>query len=258
MRAKPYSEVVIGGVRIARLTRAAAAQLVAGDCLAARGTAANPRLMFTANGHSISRAASDREYRALVDAADMVRADGQSVVMASKFTRSPIPERSATTDFIHDAAAAAQTHGLRFYLLGASEEINARAAAILEKSYPGLIIAGRRDGYFRRADEEAICAAINAARPDVIWVGLGVPLEQRFAVRNKHRLNAGWLVTCGGCLNFVAGDYKRAPKWMQETGLEWLHRLARDPQRLFWRYAISNPHALYLMLTRSRAVEPAL
>jgi len=258
MRAKPYSEVVIGGIRIARLTRTAAAALMVEDCFAARATGAQPKIIFTANGNSISRAASDREYRALVDAADMIRADGQSVVMASKFTRSPIPERSATTDFIHDAAAAARTHGLRFYLLGASEAVNLRAAAILEKSYPGLIIAGRRDGYFRRADEEAICAAINEARPDVIWVGLGVPLEQRFAVRNKHRLNAGWLVTCGGCLNFVAGDYKRAPKWMQEAGLEWLHRLAHNPRRLFWRYAVSNPHALYLMLTRSRAVEPAV
>ncbi len=68
-----------------------------------------------------------------------------------------------------------------------------------------------------------------------------------------HRLKAGWLVTCGGCFNFAAGDYARAPGWMQGAGLEWLYRLAREPRRLFWRYAVSNPRALYLMLSRTVA-----
>ena len=85
----------------------------------------------------------------------------------------------------------------------------------------------------------------------MIWVGLGVPFEQAFAVRNKRRLKGGWLVTAGGCFNFVAGDYTRAPQWMQHAGLEWLYRLSREPRRLFWRYAVTNPHAIYLMLTRS-------
>ena len=69
----------------------------------------------------------------------------------------------------------------------------------------------------------------------MIWVGLSVPLEYEFAVRNKDRLKAGWLVTCGGCFNFVTGAYRRAPQWMQQAGLEWLFRLAREPKRLFWR-----------------------
>ena len=67
--------------------------------------------------------------------------------------------------------------------------------------------------------------------PDVIWVGLSVPLEYEFAVRNRGRLKAGWLVTCGGCFNFITGAYKRAPRWMQAIGLEWLHRLCREPKR---------------------------
>ena len=87
----------------------------------------------------------------------------------------------------------------------------------------------------------------------MLWVGLGVGLEYAFCVRNKHRLNAGWLVTCGGCFNFVTGDYSRAPDWMQSAGLEWLYRVAREPRRLFWRYAITNPRAFWLILTRSGA-----
>jgi exopolysaccharide biosynthesis WecB/TagA/CpsF family protein len=256
MGAKPYSEVVIGGLRTACLSRAGMIAQMLDDCLEARETAAPPRLIFTSNGHSISLAASDREFRRLLDAADMIHADGQPVVMASKLTRTPIPERTATTDFIHDAAAAARVHALRFYLLGATEEINASAAEILGAEYPGLVIAGRRNGYFGRQEEPAICDAINEARADVIWVGLGVPFEQAFAVRNKHRLRGGWLVTAGGCFNFVAGDYRRAPQWMQNAGLEWAYRLWREPRRLFWRYAVTNPHAIWLMLTRSRQRKP--
>jgi N-acetylglucosaminyldiphosphoundecaprenol N-acetyl-beta-D-mannosaminyltransferase len=252
MATKPYPEVIIGGLRTACLSRAGMIAQMLDDCFTARETRAHPRLIFTSNGHSISLAASNAEFRRLLNAADMIHADGQPVVMASKLTRAPIPERTATTDFIHDAAAAARVHGLRFYLLGATEEINARAAEILARTYPGLVVAGRRNGYFHRAEEPAICDAINAAHADVIWVALGVPFEQAFAVRNKRRLTGGWLVTAGGCFNFVAGDYKRAPEWMQRAGLEWLYRLLREPRRLFWRYAVTNPHAIWLMLTKSR------
>ena len=82
---------------------------------------------------------------------------------------------------------------------------------ILAQTYPGLQIVGRRHGYFSRLEEDDICDEINLTRPDVIWVGLSVPLEYEFAVRNRGRLKAGWLVTCGGCFNFVTGAYARAP-----------------------------------------------
>ncbi|HEY1637884.1 MAG TPA: WecB/TagA/CpsF family glycosyltransferase, partial [Rhizomicrobium sp.] len=85
----------------------------------------------------------------------------------------------------------------------------------------------------------------------------------QFCVRNRHRLNAGWIVTCGGCFNFITGGYARAPRWMQASGVEWLYRLLRDPQRLFWRYAVTNPLAIFALLTKtgtsvaSNAVESA-
>ncbi|MBV9911020.1 MAG: WecB/TagA/CpsF family glycosyltransferase, partial [Sinobacteraceae bacterium] len=159
--------------------------------------------------------------------------------------------RSATTDFIHDAATAAAANGLSFFLLGGSERVNGRCAAALMEPYRELRIAGRHDGFFRREDEEAICQAINASSADVLWVGLGVPLEYEFCVRNRHRLNVGWIVTCGGCFNFIVGDYRRAPGWMQACSLEWLYRLLREPRRLFWRYAVTNPLALFALLTRT-------
>jgi exopolysaccharide biosynthesis WecB/TagA/CpsF family protein len=249
-----YREVDVGGVKTACISRSQMTELMVGDCLAARTHEREAKLIFASNGHAIAMCAQDPEFRRQFEAASLVHADGQPVVFASKWmTEAPIPERSATTDFIHDAAAAAAKSGLKFYLLGGTEEANARCAEILVETYPGLQIVGRRNGYFKPDAEAEICDRINRSGADVVWVGLGVPLEYSFCVRNRDRLKAGWIVTCGGCFNFVTGDYARAPEWMQENGLEWVYRLAREPRRLFWRYAVTNPVAIFKILTRTRA-----
>ena len=248
-----YGEVVVGGLKTVRLSRRELALLMVRDCLTARRTpGAQPRTVFAANGHAVALAATNPQFQKMFDDADIVHADGQALVFASRLlTKTPIAERSATTDFIHDAAAAAIRHGLRFFLFGATEEVNAGAAKVLAELYPDLEIAGRRHGYFSPDEEDEICAEINASGADVVWMGLSVPLEYEFATRNKDRLDAGWIVTCGGCFNFVSGDYVRAPAWMQAAGLEWLHRLMRDPKRLLKRYAVTNPIALAMLIART-------
>jgi len=253
-----WGDVTVGGLRTACVSRDGLAQQMLLDCLDARDNPnARPKLVFASNGHAIALAAQDEAFRFTFEQADIIHADGQAAVFASRLlTRTPIPERSATTDFIHDAARIAAQHGLRFFLLGATEEANAETARVLRETYPGLQIVGRRHGYFGRDEEDELCDEINLTLPDVIWVGLSVPLEYEFAVRNKTRLRAGWLVTCGGCFNFVTGAYKRAPQWMQTAGLEWLFRLVREPKRLFWRYAVTNPLAIFLLLTRTNGGRP--
>ena len=116
-----YGDVMVGGIKTARIGRTGLAQLMLADCLAARVSQAHPKLVFASNGHAIAMAAQDRKFHDTFTQADLVHADGQAVVFASRLANAPIPERSATTDFIHDAAALAATHGLRFYLLGATE-----------------------------------------------------------------------------------------------------------------------------------------
>jgi N-acetylglucosaminyldiphosphoundecaprenol N-acetyl-beta-D-mannosaminyltransferase len=247
-----YDRVTVGGLRTDCLSRRQLGNLMVGDCLAARGGRRAPRLVFASNGHAVAMAALHKTFRDTFIKADLVHADGEPIVAASKlFTATPVPERSATTDFLFDAAKRAGEHGLKFYLLGSTEEINGRAAETVKTA--GVEIAGRRNGYFHRDDEEAICEAINASGADVLWVGLGVPFEYEFCLRNKSRLKVGWVVTCGGCFNFAAGDYKRAPDWMQKNGLEWLYRLLREPRRLFWRYAVTNPVAVAMLLFRTGA-----
>lgn len=255
-----YAEIMLGGLKTACLTRDAMTRMMLADCLAARRTDIHPpKLVFASNGHAIALSHQDKNFAATFAQADIIHSDGQAAVFASRLlTKTPVPERSATTDFIHDAAKAGAEHGLRFFLLGATEEANAESARILSETYPGLQIVGRLHGYFSEYEEDEIVDEINLTQPDVIWVGLSVPREYEFAVRNKYRLKAGWLVTCGGCFNFVTGAYTRAPEWMQATGLEWLYRLAREPKRLFWRYAVTNPLAVFLLLTRtSSSVEEA-
>jgi N-acetylglucosaminyldiphosphoundecaprenol N-acetyl-beta-D-mannosaminyltransferase len=252
-----YNHVVVGGIDTACVSRGQMGRLMVGDCLAARGGKRAPKLVFASNGHAIAMAAVDPLFRSRFAQADLIHADGGPVVFASKLlTSTPVPERSATTDFLFDAAAEAEANGLKFYLLGSTEEINARAADALRKSNPDIAIAGRRNGYFTREEEERICEEINASGADVLWVGLGLPLEYEFCLRNKARLKLGWIVTCGGCFNFAAGDYARAPHWMQKTGLEWLHRLLHEPGRLFWRYLITNPVAIAKLLFDTASLNP--
>jgi exopolysaccharide biosynthesis WecB/TagA/CpsF family protein len=249
-----YRRITVGGVKTDCVSRQQMGRLMVGDCLAARGGQRTAKLVFAANGHAVAMAGTDSKFRDKFHKADIVHADGAPVVFASKvLTDAPIPERSATTDFLHDAAKMAEVHGLTFFLLGATEAVNSACAKRLSADYPNLKIAGRRDGYFEPEEEDALINEINISGADVLWVGLGVPLEYDFCLRHRDRLKPGWIVTCGGCFNFAAGTYVRAPAWMQRAGLEWLYRLWREPRRLFWRYAVTNPLAIFLLLTRTRA-----
>lgn len=245
--------VVVGGIETVCLSRSELTQMMVEDCRRAR-RGASCKLVFDLNGHAVALSRSDASFRRDLGKADIVHADGQPIVIASRLlTRTPIPERSATTDFFHDAAAAAENADLRFYLLGATEEVNKACEEMMRIQYPGLQIVGRHHGYFSPSAEEALCEEINALDVDVVWVGLGKPNEQAFCTRNADRLKVGWVVTCGGCFNYITGNYSRAPQWMQAAGLEWLFRMSASPKQFTWRYLTTNPVAMYLLLTQTRS-----
>jgi N-acetylglucosaminyldiphosphoundecaprenol N-acetyl-beta-D-mannosaminyltransferase len=246
--------LVVGGVRVAPLSRSDICSIIADECRRLRAklrSSWTTRLLFSANGQVLSLVARNPEFREALQQADLVHADGQAIVFASR--RIPghsIPERSATTDLIHDLSRTALDEGLSFFLLGGDEDLNVRCARTLERLYTGLVIAGRRNGYFDRSQEPEVCEEINASGADIVWVGLGKPEEQLFSVRNRGALHAAWAITCGGAFNFVTGDYRRAPHWMQSAGLEWLFRAMTSPT-LLWRYATTNPHAALLLATKT-------
>jgi N-acetylglucosaminyldiphosphoundecaprenol N-acetyl-beta-D-mannosaminyltransferase len=142
------------------------------------------------------------------------------------------------------------------FLLGATTRVIDEAVLRIRGLYPELEVAGHASGYLRRdGDEERIIEVINAAHPDILWLGLGVPAEQAFAVRNRSRLRVGLIKTSGGLFDYISGKNARAPAWMQRTGLEWAFRAYLEPRRLAGRYLATNPHALFLLLTRTTVGE---
>lgn len=240
----------IGGVPAAIVSEKELVLRMVENCQQNRaGNLGRPVVVADTNGQAISMADSDPAYLRTIEATDIVHADGQFIIWLSRlFGGKAIPERTATTDFIHAAAKAAAENGLRFFILGGSEDINRLCAERLAEVYPGLAIAGRRNGYFEASEEAAVLEMIRDSGADVLWVGLGKPKEQHFALRAREVLGCAWIVTCGGCFNFVAGDYRRAPAWMRRFGLEWLHRMATGPRYLVRRYLVTIPHALWLVL----------
>ncbi len=252
----PFSPrtVTVGGLKTAILTRQGLAEIMVRDCLRARevGEAWRPRLVFSSNGQGIVLAARDPDFAKAMAQADIVHADGMSVVFASRLLGADaLPERIATTDFIFDACDAAERHGLSFYFLGGREEDNLRAVEWVKSWYPRVKIAGRHHGYFSDTEIDRIIEGIAAAKPDVLWVGLGKPRQEYFALRLRDRLpGLGWIKTCGGMFDYYSGRSARAPLWMQKSGLEWVFRALQEP-RLAWRYLTTNLAAAYLLLTRT-------
>lgn len=253
MKRPEFLSVQLGGLPVAVIDRATSADLMVELALARRGSGLAPVYVTSANGEVLSVSSRQAEIRALFTAADLIHADGMPMVWASQFLCSRgLPERVATTDLFHDVAARAANSGATFYLLGATADVVARAERNVRRLYPDLQIVGARHGYVRPDEEAEVVEAVNAAHPDMLWVSMGVPREQAFVVRNRARLTGVGLVkTSGGLFDFLAGDKSRAPAWMQAAGLEWLYRLHLEPRRLFLRYALTSPHALFLLVTRS-------
>jgi N-acetylglucosaminyldiphosphoundecaprenol N-acetyl-beta-D-mannosaminyltransferase len=214
-----------------------------------RRDAERPIFSTSVNGQVVSNCALDREIAQLFRSADSINADGQPIVTLSRLLcRTPLPARVATTDLFPIVARLAAEAGATFYMLGASEDVNRAAVERTLAAHPRLRIVGRRNGYFSRHEEPAIVAEIVRLAPDILWVALGAPLEQQFCARNLTALRGvGIVKTSGGLFDFLALAKPRAPLWMQRLGFEWLFRMMVEPRRLFLRYLITNPHALFVL-----------
>jgi N-acetylglucosaminyldiphosphoundecaprenol N-acetyl-beta-D-mannosaminyltransferase len=235
------------GVPVANLAERAVVDRVLAEIRSGRGG-----WIVTPNVDILRQLDRRSELRALVGEADLVVADGMPLVWASRLQGTPLPERVAGSRLIWSLTAAAADVGATAYLVGGAPGVADRAAEALAAHAPGLIVAGthcppfgfERDAAARAAMEQAIVAA----RPDIVFCGLGFP-KQEFVIRDlRPRLPSAWFVGCGASINFVAGAVRRAPEWMQASGLEWLHRLASEPRRLFARYIVHDlPFAVRLL-----------
>lgn len=195
----------------------------------------------TANTDFLINALADPELRHILRIADLVVPDGMPLVWAARLLRSPLPERVTGADLVPAIAALAARQGYRLYLLGARPDVARRARARLEAENPGLQIAGCLSPPAQPLafmEHEAILRDIERAQPDILLVAFGNPKQEKWIHMHRARLRA--VPVCmgvGGTFDFLAGETVRAPLWMQRAGLEWLHRMAHDPRRLWRRYA---------------------
>ena len=182
----------------------------------------------------------DAAMREITARCDLVTADGQAVVWASRVLGDPLPERVAGIDLMHGLFARAESSGKSVYILGARAEVLERAVAELRRRHPRLRIAGHRHGYFSPDEEAEVAAAIRAAEPDFLFVAMSSPRKEYFLGRHGPSLGAVFAMGVGGAIDVMAGETRRAPRWMQRLGLEWLYRLLQEPGRLLRRYATTN------------------
>jgi N-acetylglucosaminyldiphosphoundecaprenol N-acetyl-beta-D-mannosaminyltransferase len=195
------------------------------------------------------------ELHSLVGEADLVVADGMPLLWASRLQGVPLPERVAGSSLIHTLSGAAARTGASVFLLGGDPGVAELAAARLRADNPGLAIAGTHCPPLGFERDPALLggieSAVRAAQPDIVFVALGFPKQERLIQRLRGMFPSTWFVSVGVSFSFVGGELRRAPKWMQRTGLEWVHRLAQEPRRLARRYIVDGIPFLLRVLAAS-------
>jgi N-acetylglucosaminyldiphosphoundecaprenol N-acetyl-beta-D-mannosaminyltransferase len=249
-----WRRIRIGDLPVVVANRIETARVMVDESLRRRGLWRYPAYLTSTNGEVTYRCAVDESERSLFLQADAIHADGMPHVFVSRLRCGiALPERVATSDLFDDVACEAQAKGASMFMLGATELANATATRHVKNKFPRLKLVGHRSGFFKNDDDEIrVCGQIAELAPDILWVSMGVPREQHFIVRHRHRLTSvGVIKTSGGLFDFLAGFKPRAPVWMQDAGLEWVWRACLEPKRLGWRYLKTNPLALYLLLAKS-------
>lgn len=198
------------------------------------------------NAAKIVKMRDDSDLRGDVASSDLLNADGMAIVWAARMLGRHLPERVAGIDLMEGLLSACEENGFRPYILGARQDVLDRALAVIEARHPKLQLAGSRNGYFTQDEEPAIVAAINASAADCLFVAMPTPRKERFNARNRAALTPSFIMGVGGSVDVIAGHVSRAPLWMQDAGLEWLHRLLQEPRRMFRRYAVTN--TLFVLL----------
>ncbi|GAA0500523.1 acetyl-mannosamine transferase [Paractinoplanes deccanensis] len=253
MTIEAFDRVHLDGTGIDRITEAEVVAVVREALTRGRGGR-----IITPNVDILRRAQGDAECRRHLNDADLIVADGMPLVWASRLGGRPLPERVAGSSLIWSLSEGLGRDRRSVYVIGgapakANEKDGAtRAADRLAAECPGLRIAGTLCPPFGFDNDpllyEDFCAKVADARPDLVFVGLGYPKQERMITRLRATLPQSWFIGCGAAVNFVAGDVDRAPRWMQRTGLEWAHRLGTEPRRLASRYLRHDaPYALRLL-----------
>lgn len=217
-------------------------------CLAWCRAPRTSHIVVTANASHLCMMRHDPALHHACTSADLAVADGMSVVWALKLLGRPVAERVAGVDLMTELLAASGREGLRVYFLGAKREVIDTLVDRCRTRYPGLVVAGARDGYFGADAHEAIVDDIRHQAPHLLFVGMPTPFKDVFCERYRDRLQVPVIIGVGGSFDVLAGVVSRAPRAVQSMGLEWAWRLLMEPRKLWKRYLTTNSEFLWLVL----------
>jgi len=200
--------------------------------------------VVTPNSDIVVKMQDDPELLEICNKSDLILTDGQIIVKLSRKLGKPIKERVAMTDFVWDVCDLADEKGYKIFLFGGKENVLKIATEKIKKKYPNLKIVDFLSPPFGFENNEEQLSFVNEriknSGADILIVFLGCPKQEKFIVKNKDMYNVPISITMGGCVDFIAGDINRAPRWMQNAGLEWFYRFLQEPKRMFKRYFIDD------------------
>lgn len=209
-----------------------------------------PHMVVTADSSCVVLAQDDNELRAIVNSADLVTPDSIGIIWAARRFGHPLPERVSGADIVEHLCERAAKQGYRVFLLGAAPGIAAAASEKLQQKYRGVQIVGTHHGYFSPDESDAIVKEIRSAKPDILFVAMGIPMQEKWIFRHMDQLQVPVSMGVGGTFDVVSGKVKRAPKWMQRCGLEWFYRLASNPKK--FRKVMTLPVFVMMVLRAGR------
>jgi N-acetylglucosaminyldiphosphoundecaprenol N-acetyl-beta-D-mannosaminyltransferase len=211
-------------------------------------TSHQPHYIAVINVAKLVKMRHDRELEQSVLDADLIGADGVPLVWASRLLGVPLPGRVNGTDLMLKLLERADEKGYRIFFFGAKEEVLQLVLAKVRKTYPGVKIAGAHHGYFRPDEELTIVSKISASNADILFIGFSTPQKELWIKNYLHKMQVPVCHGVGGSFDVFAGAIRRAPLWMQKSGLEWLFRLLQEPRRLWKRYLITNTVFVFLIV----------
>ena len=191
---------------------------------------------------------TDLKLRQSVNSCDLINADGQAVVWASRILGQPLKERVAGIDLMENLVELAYKKNYKIFFFGAKEEVVSRVVNNYKIKYSKDIIAGYRNGYFKKEDEVDIAKQISDSGADILFVAISSPTKENFLYDNKETLRGvNFIMGVGGSFDVVSGLVKRAPLWMQKIGMEWFYRFVQEPKRMWKRYLIGNIKFIWMV-----------
>jgi N-acetylglucosaminyldiphosphoundecaprenol N-acetyl-beta-D-mannosaminyltransferase len=208
-----------------------------------------PHQHVVVNVDKLVKASRDPQLRQIINDCALINADGMPVVWASRLLGKPLKERVAGVDLFEALMRRAGEKGWRVFLLGAREEVVSKVADTYQRKYPRLVLAGYRNGYWKGEAEEAeVARQIRDSRADLLFVAISSPKKEQFLGRYQAEMKIPFAMGVGGTFDVAIGRVKRAPVWMQKSGLEWFYRFLQEPRRMFRRYFIEDMAFIWLFI----------